>query len=148
MDIRISAEDWKTTEMIRAENALFDAVDRAEKEMAEVDRRMAEMEADDKPAGKIEALTEFATGPVAPAELRAAVEQVNAGQLTREQALADPRIASNPLATAALDAATQAGVDDSGHDTAAPATPRPRRAAQRPDYDEEDFSTHTVLRDW
>ncbi len=142
MDARISAEDWKSTAMIRAENDLYDAIDRAGKRITEADRLMAELDEKEK-AGTavngIEALKAWATGPDAPEVLRAAIEDVRAGRLSRQQALSDPAITADPVLVVALEAVTRP-------DAELPAGRWARRRRDDPPagYDPEDFSTHDL----
>lgn len=130
----VSAEDWKSTEMIRAENELHDAVERAEQRIAEADELMTEQaERADEELTSAEALTTYAERPTAPAALRTAIHDVLSGLRSREDALADPAIAGDPLLMAALEMVTRPGT-------------RPRPGAPRVGYDEEDFSTHSIMR--
>ncbi len=139
MDVRISAEDWKSTEMIRAENGLHDAIDRAGRAIADADRRLAEADEERSEGDNgIGALKAYAAGPDAPAVLRAAIEDVETGRRTREEALADPAVTADPVVMAALEVVTR---------PAAPSTEWPRRPrADDVGYDEEDFSTHRIMR--
>lgn len=144
METRISAEDWKSTEMIRAENGLYDAIDRAGERIAEADRLMAELdEREENPpeATGIEALVAYATGPDAPEALRAAIEDVRSGRRSREEVLADPAITADPVIMAALEAVTRPEPAAGSWST---------RGNDEPPagYDPDDFSTHTFrLRD-
>jgi hypothetical protein len=130
----VFAEDWKSTEMIRAENALHEAIERAERGIAEADELMA---AQDEHAGEevtgAEALRAYADRPDAPEALRTAIHDVQSGLRSREDALSDPAITADPVVMAALELVTRPGA-------------RRRRGEPRAGYDPEDFSTHDIMR--
>lgn len=137
MDVPISAADWKTTEMIRAEDELYEAIDRADQQVAEAKELLSKLDAqpEQEPNG-IEPLKAYALGPDAPEVLRQAIADVEAGRRARADALSDPAITADPVVMAALEAVTRPGPDS---------WPQ-RRATPRPDYDPDDFSTHNIMR--
>jgi hypothetical protein len=132
----VSAEDWKSTEMIRAENALHEAIEQAEQAVAEADELMAAQDERERSGEEVdgaEALREYANRPDAPEALRRAVHDVQFGLRTRGDALADPMITEDPVVMAALELVTR------------PAA-MPRGGTSRVGYDPDDFSTFDIMR--
>jgi hypothetical protein len=127
----VSAEDWKSTEMIRAETALHEAIERAERGIAEADELMASQDSHETLTGA-EALRAYADRPDAPEALRTAIHDVQSGLRSREDALSDPAITADPVVMAALEMVTRPGTTHRGGDP-------------RVGYDPEDFSTHSIL---
>ena len=132
----VSAKDWKSTEMIRAENDLHEAVDRAEGRIAAADELMAAQDERERSGEQVtgaEALRAYAERPDAPAALRDAIHDVQFGLRGREDALSDPAITADPVVMAALELVTRPGR-------------RPQPGEPRPGYDPDDFSTHDIMR--
>lgn len=130
----VSAEDWKSTEMIRAENDLHEAIARADRRVAEADELMAAQDEQSREdVSSAEALRAYADRPDAPEALRRAIHDVQSGLRGRADALCDPAITADPLVRAALEMVTRPG-------------PRHRGGDPRVGYDPEDFSTHSVMR--
>lgn len=136
MGVRISAADWKNTDMIRAENELHEAVERAEQRIAESDELMAELDERERSGEEVsgaDALRAYADRPDAPEALRTAIHDVQSGLRSRDDALADPAITADPVVMAALEMVTRPGT-------------LPRGGDPRVGYDPDDFSTHSIMR--
>jgi hypothetical protein len=130
----LSAEDWKSTEMIRAENALHEAIERAERAVSDADELMAAVdERSGEEATGAEALRAYADRPDAPEALRTAIHDVQSGLRSREDALSDPAITADPVVMAALELVTRRGT-------------RRRPGEPRVGYDPDDFSTFSIMR--
>lgn len=132
----VSADDWKSTEMIRAENELHEAIERAERAVADADELMAAQDARERSGEEVdgaEALREYANRPDAPEALRKAVHDVQFGLRSREDALADPAITDDPVVRAALEMVTRPSA-------------MPRSGESRVGYDPDDFSTFDIMR--
>jgi len=130
----VSAEDWKSTEMIRAENALHEAIERAERGISDADELMAaQEERSGEEVSSAEALRAYADRPDAPAALHKAIHDVQAGLRSRDDALSDPAIAADPVVKAALEMVTRPNAI-------------PRGGEPRVGYDPDDFSTHDIMR--
>lgn len=155
-ELPIHREDWKSTGMIRAENALFDLADRAERQMSEVDKRMAELEQRERPVTDedVAALNRFARDPRAPVEWRDVAGDVEAGLFTWRD-VAEGKVDTNPAVAAAMDATANMRLEPP-EEVATEEPPPPvqtRRAPRadwrdrvpRADFDEEDFSRNTLL---
>lgn len=126
----MTPENWKSTEMLRAERDLDEALSKASAQLAAVDEHFRSLEATRPRAtpDQIEALVARAYAPDAPPEWIPVRRRVEAGELTWQD-IAEGRLLSDPDVFAAM----RAGTD-----------PVPVE-----EFDENDFSRHhTVVRDW
>ncbi|GAA4553448.1 hypothetical protein [Amycolatopsis samaneae] len=160
------ALNWKTDDMVAAEQTLDDAADQAETAMAEADRTLYEVESNERPVSPEEAemMKRYASSDKAPPEWRELARRVERGEFGWADYLRGD-LDRDPGVVAAMDASVRqadeieaggAGTPPSPADPAAPggraAPPRPERPERpersgrhrRDDDEEEDFSE----RDW
>ena len=131
-------ENFKTTDMIRAEQTLGEAADRAERAAAKAQQEHDEKKRAEQPptAEEIANLKAYATGPKAAPEWRRVVEKIEAGHLTGE-AVAAGKAGDDPDFAAAVSAQNRLAAE-------LVATAQQRQKPNR-DWDDEDFSNNSFL---
>jgi hypothetical protein len=132
-------ENFKTTDMIRAEQTMDDAASRAESAAAKAQEELDERKRAEQPPTdeEIENLKAYATGPKAAPEWRRVVEKIEEGQLTWE-AIASGKVGDDPDFAAAVVAQNRLA-----EEMIAAAQQQQRRPPR--DWDDDDFSNNSFL---
>ncbi|SDD37039.1 hypothetical protein [Actinokineospora iranica] len=130
-------ENFKTTAMLRAEQLLGDAAERAQQAAAKAQREHDEKKRAEQPPSKeeIDNLKAYATGPKAAPEWRRVVEKIEAGQLSWE-AIASGKVGDDPDFSAAVSAQNRLAAER--------AVAAQQQKSQR-DWDDDDFSNNSFM---